>query len=61
MLLYKAIYGDVNKNVIVNDEDSSILTKYIINGGNNANFDVYYGDVNNNGTIKMNDVMKLLK
>lgn len=59
--LLSLMNGDVNKNGIVNDEDSSILTKYIINGGNNANFDVYYGDVNNNGTIKMNDVMKLLK
>ena len=53
--------GDVDKNGVVNSIDSSIISRYIIDGESNTKFDVYYGDVNNNGAIKMNDVMMLLR
>ena len=53
------LLGDVNSDGVVNKNDAKLLAKYII--GSNVDVDLTVSDYNQDGKIKMNDVMKILK
>ena len=55
------VVGDVNSDSSINKQDTTILSKYIINKTSNINTTyLYAGDMNDDGKIKMNDVMRHL-
>ena len=57
-----ALKGDVNLDGIVDIKDAKILAKYIIDKTSSySNEQLLVGDMNGDGAIKINDVVKLLK
>ena len=56
------VYRDVDGNGVVNINDAKTIAKIIIDGINDDNDrNVLAGDMNNDGIIKMNDIVFLLK
>ena len=54
--------GDVNLDGEVDIKDARILAKYIIDGTSQySNEELLFGDMNDDGIIKMNDVINILK
>ena len=54
------VLGDVNSDALINRQDVSELTRYILTGSGNKKY-FLAGDMDNNYNIKMNDTMLLLK
>lgn len=53
--------GDINSDGVVDKKDAIILVRYIINGTSQySNEEILIGDINNDGKVKMNDVMQIL-
>ena len=61
-LVSAILKGDVNNDGVIDEKDTTILAKYIVDGTSNVSHEfLNLGDMNNDGKIKMNDVMMIVK
>ena len=60
--LCSEITRDINSDGVVDIKDVKILAKYIVDGTSNYSFSrLLLGDMNNDGRIKLNDVILLIR